>query len=575
MMRVRSWLRPVLILPVLLVPACSGSEAADVGSGSGAGEESSPARSRTQPVLQEATAGRPDVVPGTTGPELAAATSAALYASAPVVVLAGADDLSSQGPAASVAVALGAPLLLAPPTSSASSAVVAEIDRLSPQAVLALGRPAQTWAAELDDVEVVAAAGDAESLQQVTGAQLGAGRPVPPEGLQQAVAELSRSEQVPLLEVERDVESTGGPGSAPEPAEPSEGQLPRVTPPEPAAGTVVLTIPDPAAVAAVATARAAGADVVVLPAPDPRAHGPAIERLAAGRSDQVLGLGGAFGPQERFADRVAVASTGVQLPGGGQLVLPGKRYVALYGHPGSKALGVLGEQGPDASVDRAVSLAAEYAAVRQDVPVVPTFEIITTIADAVPGPDGDYSAEATIEHLLPHVEAAGRSGVYVVLDLQPGYTDFLTQAKRYEELLALPHVGLALDPEWRLAPGQRHMQQIGRVGADEVNAVGDWLAELVRERRLPQKMLLLHQFKVFMLEERERIVADREELAVVTQMDGHGPPSTKNETWNIILRDPPAGMTFGWKNFYDEDSPTLTPAQTLAVEPTPVFISYQ
>ena len=44
--------------------------------------------------------------------------------------------------------------------------------------------------------------------------------------------------------------------------------------------------------------------------------------------------------------------------------------------------------------------------------------------------------------------------MYVVLDLQPGYTDFLAQAQRYEEFLAQPHVGLALDPEWRLAPGR-------------------------------------------------------------------------------------------------------------------------
>jgi hypothetical protein len=34
-------------------------------------------------------------------------------------------------------------------------------------------------------------------------------------------------------------------------------------------------------------------------------------------------------------------------------------------------------------------------------------------------------------------------------------------------------------------------------------------------------------------------------------------------------------MRWGWKNFYDEDTPMLTPAQTLAVEPTPVFVSYQ
>jgi hypothetical protein len=34
-------------------------------------------------------------------------------------------------------------------------------------------------------------------------------------------------------------------------------------------------------------------------------------------------------------------------------------------------------------------------------------------------------------------------------------------------------------------------------------------------------------------------------------------------------------MAFGWKNFYDEDPQLMTPAQTLSVEPTPVFISYQ
>jgi hypothetical protein len=58
-------------------------------------------------------------------------------------------------------------------------------------------------------------------------------------------------------------------------------------------------------------------------------------------------------------------------------------------------------------------------------------------------------------------------------------------------------------------------------------------------------------------------------------MDGHGSPGTKMETWRVILQDPPAGMTFGWKNFYDEDSPTLSPAATMAVQPTPVFVSYQ
>jgi hypothetical protein len=102
-----------------------------------------------------------------------------------------------------------------------------------------------------------------------------------------------------------------------------------------------------------------------------------------------------------------------------------------------------------------------------------------------------------------------------------------------------------------------------------------WLADLTRDRRLPQKMLLLHQFKTFMLEDREQIDLSRDELSVVTQMDGHGAPSTKLQTWNVLRPGTREGMRWGWKNFYDEDQPMLTPAQTLAIEPTPVFVSYQ
>jgi hypothetical protein len=454
------------------------------------------------------------VLPGSTPAELATATSAALYESAPLVLVASESDPAGQEEAAGTAVTTGAPLLLLP--ASGDGPVADELARLEPRLVLAYGQPVATWA----------------------------------EG----------------LGLEADVEQVEGS---------AEGVLPDLERPEPSGSTVVLVPPGSDSVAAQATAGAAGARVLPVTGTDLRADPAVAQELAALAPDRVLGLGSAFGTDQGLGYTVAAARSGVQLPGGGQLVLPGKRYVALYGHPGSTALGVLGEQGPQASVARAAELAGQYAAVRPDDVVVPTFEIITTVASSAAGTDGDYSNESTLEHVRPHIDAAAAGGVYVVLDLQPGYTDFLTQAKRYEELLALPHVGLALDPEWRLEPGQRHMEQIGRVSAAEVNAVADYLAALVRERALPQKMLLLHQFKTFMLEDRASIVADRPELAVVTQMDGHGAPSTKLETWRVILQDPPAGMVFGWKNFYDEDSPTMSPAATMAVQPTPVFVSYQ
>jgi hypothetical protein len=249
--------------------------------------------------------------------------------------------------------------------------------------------------------------------------------------------------------------------------------------------------------------------------------------------------------------------------------------VALYGHPGAPAMGVLGEQDVAGAVRRAQALAAEYQPLVGE-PVVPAFEIITTVADRVPGPDGDYSAESSVEELRPWVDAARDAGVYVVLDLQPGRTDFLTQARRYEELLAQPHVGLALDPEWRLAPLQRHGAQIGSVGADEVNAVVTWLADLTRDRVLPQKLLMVHQFRLAMIAGRERLDTSRDELAVVVHADGFGTMQLKFDTWNTLHQAEPPGIHWGWKNFYDEDHPMLTPEQTIAqVRPRPDLISYQ
>ena len=263
-----------------------------------------------------------------------------------------------------------------------------------------------------------------------------------------------------------------------------------------------------------------------------------------------------------------------ELPGGGTRIFEGKTYVALYGHPGSRALGVLGEQGTAATIKRAKKAAASYRP-HTDRSVVPALEIIATIASRSAGSDGDFSAESSVAKLRPLVDAAGRAGTYVVLDLQPGRSTFLSQAKRYRELLLEPHVGLALDPEWRLKRGQRHLKQIGSVRASEINDVVDWLADLTRDAGLPQKMLLLHQFRTSMITNRSSLDTSRDELAMVIQMDGLGSQPAKRSTWRALRRNAPDGIAFGWKNFIDEDRPMLGPKATMAIKPEPRWVSFQ
>ena len=563
------------------------------------------------------------VLDATTPSRMALQATGTLFDRAPVVVVASTDDLAGQLTGASAAVALGVPLLLVgedvPDVSRA-------LGRLRTQVVLAVGRaampapetgppgsssaspspsPALPSPGQEDGVRVVrvASGAGADELRRATGRSFGAPVEVSPGQESAAVRALVAGHGTPLVEegaqtgpgdaaaseAVRPADAAGHPGDD-QPADDARSPgaaragaaaqaLPPTRPARPPAGTVALSLgADPVAVAA--TIRAAGLDVLDVPDGDPRSTSACVEALAASDADHVVAVGAGFGPADRLAERVAAARTGVTLPGGGQLVFPpadgeggGKRYVALYGSPGKPSLGVLGEQDVPATVARAAQTAEPYRALTPDT-VVPAVEIIATVASAGDGPDGDYSAERSVDELRPLVEAAGAAGQYVVLDLQPGRTDFLTQARRYADLLALPYVGLALDPEWRLGPDQVHLRQIGSVGIDEVNSVVAWLADLVRDRALPQKMLVLHQFATRMITDRQRLDTSRDELALLVHVDGQGSQAAKVGTWATIRQDAPP-VHWGWKNFYDEDVPMLDPVQTYQVQPTPDLVSYQ
>lgn len=475
-------------------------------------EQAAPAEQQPLRVVAAADAGGATQVLAADSIETAAlATSQALFAEAPAVIVVTPTDTDAVATSTTLAAEHGLPVLPADP--DVSSGLGDELERLGTTTLLALDAAAETAvenALPPDSAEIVTAAGDLPDIEGI----------------------------------------------------------------EPQPTTLVLTTGAPTDAVALASAAAVGATVVTVPTGDPRATADTVSAVAAAKPVRTIALGSAFGTAEVLAPRVASAATGAQLPGGGQLILAGRRYVALYGHPDTPSLGVLGKQPLDETVARAQKLGRAYDKV-SDLPVVPAFEIITTVATAGSGPDDNYSNEVDPAVLEPWVAAAGEQGVYVLLDLQPGTTDFLTQAKRYESLLAYPNVGLALDPEWRLAPGERHLAQIGSVTAAEVNATSAWLADFTRSKALPQKMFVLHQFTTSMISERETLDTTSDELAIVIHADGHGGRGAKTATWNTLRRSAPAGVTFAWKNFVDEDDPTYTPAETMAIEPTPVLVSYQ
>ncbi len=325
---------------------------------------------------------------------------------------------------------------------------------------------------------------------------------------------------------------------------------------------------DPAAVPTVALAALRGDGVIPVPDGDLLARR-TVERVRGAEltDDALLAVGQFAGDPAVQVTQLAEAPL---LPGGGLRLFDGTRMVALYGTPGSTALGVLGEQDLDATVARVREVAQGYDADGRE--VVPAFEIIVTVASNSAG--DSYSNVAPPERFEEWVDRAEEEGIQVILDLQPGRVDFLTQARIYEDLLRRPHVGLALDPEWRLEDDQEHLEQIGGVDAAEVQEVVDWLAELTREEGQTSKLLVLHQFRLSMLRDRDTIEVPPE-IAAVVHADGQGPQAMKLDTWRVMTEGAEDRWLWGWKNFYDEDPVVAGPDEVLALDPEVVLVTYQ
>jgi len=260
-----------------------------------------------------------------------------------------------------------------------------------------------------------------------------------------------------------------------------------------------------------------------------------------------------------------------ELPGGGRTVLPGHIVVAYYGIVGTS--NILGQtNNPEADAAGVEQQAATYRPFGR---VQPAFELVTTVASASAGTDGSYSSAVDPALVQRYLDAAHRHKLLLVLDFQPGRSEFLPQVKRYERFLNDPSVGVALDPEWKLTAQQLPNQTLGSSSAASINAVSSYLSALVATHRLPQKLFVVHEFRLTELPDRQN-VAIRAGLATVLQMDGLGPVSVKTDSYQQVTATA-AAFHVGFKVFLRrvDDPVLLTPTQVMALHPRPEFISYQ
>lgn len=263
-----------------------------------------------------------------------------------------------------------------------------------------------------------------------------------------------------------------------------------------------------------------------------------------------------------------------ELPQGGREIFPTYRLVGYCGTPGAPALGKLAGNlaGRAQEID---GFGKKYGTTRK---VMPVFELIAVIVQGVAGADGKYRRRVSDATIDQYLQAARAAKALLLLNVQPGHSDFMTEVKSFEKYLREPDVGIAMDPEWAMKPKQKPGVYYGQAKGKTVNEVAEYLAKMVADHDLPEKALVVHQMNSWVFVEEETLAA-YPGVVMIKSVDGLGPKGAKITTYNHLMKKLPSHVHAGFKLFFDEDTQNgnklMTPNEVLALKPEPVYIMYE
>lgn len=260
-----------------------------------------------------------------------------------------------------------------------------------------------------------------------------------------------------------------------------------------------------------------------------------------------------------------------ELPRGGRRLFPQHRVVAYYGAPQNVELGALGIGTPAQAGKKLLAQMRPYR--RGGRTLLPAMELIAVVAAGSAQQDGSYNTKQSFATVRKYLAAARRIKALLILDIQPGHADFLPLVKHYGRFVREPDVAVALDPEWH-TPGAVPGTVIGSTDAATVNAVSRYLRKVVRRYRLPDKMLLVHQFTDSMIANKQQLVPQHG-VPLVLNVDGFGGQEVKIAKYHDFTNPRVRHVHAGFKLFYKEDTNTMTPAQVLELRPRPDVVIYE
>lgn len=263
-----------------------------------------------------------------------------------------------------------------------------------------------------------------------------------------------------------------------------------------------------------------------------------------------------------------------ELPGGGRTIFPDHVLVGFCGTPGAPALGPLWNN-PEAKGKKLLGYAEQYAAGRK---ILPVFELIAVVVQGSPGSDGKYRVRILDSVIDQYLRIAREYKGLLLLNIQPGQSDFLTELHAFDKYLHEPDVGVALDPEWAMIKKEKPGLFYGQTTGETINSVIQYLSDIVKQDDLPEKVLVFHRVNAYVVKH-ESEIQQAPGVVVVESVDGLGPMGAKINTYNFLMHLKAPWIHPGFKLFFDEDtrhgSTLMTPKEVLELSPPPEYVMYE
>lgn len=245
--------------------------------------------------------------------------------------------------------------------------------------------------------------------------------------------------------------------------------------------------------------------------------------------------------------------------------------VTWYGNPHTPKMGVLGEYFGEELAKGLADQAKAYQAVTEK-RVQAAYELVAIVAQGTAGADGMWRRRESAKVIDQMLAEARAHHFKLVLDVQVGHSTVQKEVEHLRKYLEEPDVYLALDPEFHMWEGQQPGRVIGHTLADDINYSIDLLDDIIRAKNLPPKVLIVHQFTMNMLPDKDN-VKDGRMVDVALDMDGWGDRPLKLATYRMVTRTPLEYLAI--KLFYRKDTNILAPAEAVALKPAPAVVIYQ